>query len=68
MKPDEQPSPQQLAALKTFASRHGRQWKRALNNAWLDGSDAREPDGHLLRQIRNHFGPQWLKRYRGGEQ
>lgn len=67
MKPAEQPNPEQLAALKAFAKRHGRHWKRALHNAWLDGRDAREPGGALLRQIRNQFGPQWLQRFREGE-
>lgn len=54
------PTSEQLAAVKAFAARHGRYWKRALNNAWFNGSDAREPDGALLRQVRNQFGPSWL--------
>jgi hypothetical protein len=57
-------TPEQEAAVVAFARRHGRYWKRELNNAWLNGSDAREPDGHLLRQVRNQQGPRWLTDYR----
>lgn len=54
------PSPEQLAAVAAFAARHGRDWRYALVDAWLTGRDAREPDGHLLRQVRNTCGPAWL--------
>ncbi len=56
------PSPDQLAAVAAFAARHGRTWRADLAAAWLSGADAREPDGHLLRQVRNRFGPAWLRR------
>ncbi len=56
------PSPDQLAAVAAFAARHGRTWRADLAAAWLNGSDAREPDGHLLRQVRNQHGPAWLRR------
>lgn len=58
MKPNEE----QLAALRAFASRHGRYWKQALMQAWLNGKDANEPNGHLLRQVRNELGPAWLEK------
>lgn len=60
----EQPNEEQLDALRTFAKRHGRQWKSALVNAWAAGSDASEPNGHLLRQLRNRLGPEWLVGFR----
>jgi hypothetical protein len=54
------PSPEQLAAVAAYAARHGRTWRADLAAAWLTGRDAREPDGHLLRQVRNTCGPAWL--------
>lgn len=54
------PNQEQLAALQAYANRVGRAWKSLLCAAWLDGSDRREENGHLLRQIRNQFGPSWL--------
>lgn len=56
------PNPEQLAAVAAFAARHGRTWRADLAGAWLNGSDAREPHGHLLRQVRNQHGPAWLER------
>lgn len=53
----------QEAALKAFAEKHGKDWKRKLLDAWYSGTDTAEPDGHLLRQIRNSYGPTWLQRY-----
>ena len=29
-----------------------------------DDEDASRPNGHLLRQVRNQFGPKWLEEYR----
>lgn len=55
------PTPEQLAAVAAFALRHGLAWKEALASAWWNGSDCREPDGHLLRQVRNRYGPAWLE-------
>ena len=28
---------------------------------WLSGTDAAAPGGHLLRQVRNTYGPRWLR-------
>jgi hypothetical protein len=56
------PRPDQLAAVAAFAARHGRTWRADLADAWLSGSDAGQPDGHLLRQVRNQHGPAWLRR------
>ena len=54
----------QYAALRRYADRHGAKWKERLINAWWEGTDLSGDDGHLLRQIRNQFGPNWLKRFR----
>lgn len=56
----EEPNEEQLEAIKAFAKKYGRCWKQDLNNAWMNGKDAQEPNGHLLRQVRNNFGPPWL--------
>jgi hypothetical protein len=55
------PTPDQIAAVAAFAVKHGRKWRAALADAWWTGRDASEPDGHLLRQVRNRFGPAWLR-------
>jgi len=54
------PSPDQLAAVAAYAARHGRTWRADLAAAWWTGRDAAEPAGHLLRQVRNTYGPSWL--------
>jgi len=54
------PNQEQLEALQRYATSRGRSWKAKLNAAWMNGADAREPDGHLLRQVRNEHGPSWL--------
>lgn len=54
------PNQAQLAALQRYANGRGRSWKRELSLAWSTGADAREEDGHLLRQVRNQHGPGWL--------
>lgn len=58
------PTAEQLEAIKAFAKKHGRSWKQELNDAWMDGSDAQEPNGHLLRQVRNNLGPRWLIKFK----
>ena len=50
---------EQQAALLRFKEKHGRCWKKKLQDKWLDGSDVKEPNGHLLRQIRNQ-NENWL--------
>lgn len=57
------PNPDQLAALASYARRHGRTWRASLRAAWESGRDEREPEGALLRQIRNQYGPAWLTRF-----
>lgn len=59
-----EPTPEQLAALQAFAQKYGRNWKYKLVGAWCNGADAREPNGHLLRQVRNQLGPQWLANFK----
>ena len=64
------PSAEQLAAVEAFAAKYGKLrggWQEHLITCWMSGADAREPSGHLLRQVRNQFGPSWLAKYRSGK-
>jgi len=55
------PTPEQAAATVAFADREGPQWKEALRSRWALASYPRDPNtGHLLQQLRNQLGPQWL--------
>jgi hypothetical protein len=59
-------SAEQLAALRTFATANGAQWKSKLNVAWMTGRyndyNGTEEYG-LLQQVRNTFGPSWLVKF-----
>jgi hypothetical protein len=58
------PTDEQLQAVQAFAAKYATKrggWKEHLITCWMNGADAREPNGHLLRQVRNQFGPSWLK-------
>ena len=55
-------NPDQRERLLQFKEQHGRAWKTALSDMWWTGEDAKQIGGHLLRQIRNNFGPQWLEK------
>jgi hypothetical protein len=57
-------TPEQLGALRRFAGRNGRTWKSTLQGLWASGADARDPDGPLLRGIRNELGATWLTRFK----
>lgn len=58
---------EQLAAIQTWATSHGRTWKAALRHAWETG-DYVHTEGFAnsaaLQQIRNTFGPSWLISFR----
>ncbi|MBB5546516.1 hypothetical protein A8H39_00175 [Paraburkholderia fungorum] len=57
-------TPEQANALRTFARRHGRYWKKQLATLWTSGRDDREPEGPLLRQVRNNGGHSLLVGFR----
>lgn len=57
------PTPEQEIALAEYQAKHGHFWKRKLMEAWQNGTDTSEPNGHLLRQVRNNLGPTWLSKY-----
>ena len=57
------PSREQVEALKAWAGIYGRNWKSALNTAWMNGNYNGFADSHLLQQVRNTFGPSWLVRF-----
>ena len=52
------PTTEQLEALEAYAAKNGRTWKQALMNDWMHGR-TQGP----LQQVRNTFGPSWLKRF-----
>lgn len=55
-----QPNAEQMARIKAFSRHQGVMWKEILSSAWSNGTDVNYSDGHLLRQMRNEFGPEWL--------
>ena len=52
---------EQITRLQQFADQHGSDWRNVLRAMWFNGTDATQPDGHLLRQIRNTVGPSALE-------
>lgn len=61
---NKQPTDEQIAAIGNFAQRHGRYWKRALNECWMTGLYHGDTSAHLLQQVRNQFGPTWLMKFK----
>lgn len=60
------PNREQIAALKTFAAAHGRNWKSELSRYWFSGWGEygyERAEVAYLQQLRNQFGPQWLRAY-----
>jgi len=58
------PSTAELAALREYAERKGPDWKAKLYEDWWHGREVNAiPDGHLLRRVRNNFGPKWLNKF-----
>lgn len=57
--PKAEPSPEQLRAIRKYAKENGRTWKTQLLDDWMH---ARQPG--YLQQVRNQFGPTWLKNFR----
>lgn len=51
---------EQRARIEEFKTYHGKKWKDVLAEMWWSGKDAQQADDHLLRQVRNQLGPQWL--------
>jgi len=40
-----------------------RTWKSQLNDAWMTGNYVGFVGSHLLQQVRNQFGPEWLVKF-----
>ena len=49
-------TPDQRQALIDFAAKHGVRWKSELSALWMRAAAA-----PLLQQVRNQFGPAWLR-------
>jgi hypothetical protein len=58
-----QPTAEQLAALRAYATANGRTWKSKLLHSWETG-DTHGQWTAPLRQVRNNFGPSWLVRFK----
>lgn len=52
-------TPEELAALKAYAAKHGDSWKNFLNADWMRARA--EPELHRLR---NTHGPRWLATFK----
>ena len=63
-----QPTAEQLKAIRQFASVNGPRWKSELRYLWETGAYHRAAlggaDSAYLQQIRNQFGPGWLKTFK----
>jgi hypothetical protein len=58
------PTSEELIALREYAERKGSDWKEQLEADWRHGREVNAiSDGHLLRRVRNNFGPKWLINY-----
>ena len=57
-----EPSTEQMIALREWARVHGRTWKAALRQAWETGDYGDFAASNYLQQVRNEFGPAWLVR------
>jgi hypothetical protein len=55
---------QQLEAIRSFALRNGRSWKASLRAAWETGNYETSEFSSELQQVRNSFGPRWLKSFK----
>ncbi|HTE40300.1 MAG TPA: hypothetical protein VK629_05705 [Steroidobacteraceae bacterium] len=53
------PNREQIIAVAQYARANGRYWKSKLLNDWANGNT----EG-LLQQVRNDFGPRWLKAFK----
>lgn len=50
-------------ALQDFARRYGRGWKNALRHLWLKDHFRLEPNGDILRALRDTRGAAWLSTF-----
>ena len=57
-------TPEQLEALRDYASLNWRCWKRELERNWKQGDYSSNVDVRTLNQIRDQFGVEWLREYR----
>lgn len=44
--------------LQEFKEQHGHGWRAVLREYWFSNQDLQQPNGHLLRIVRNHYAGQ----------
>jgi hypothetical protein len=56
---------EQILAIGAFVDRYGRRWKTHMRRVWEGGAADFRPE-HIpaVRQLRNDFGPSWLKDFK----
>lgn len=54
-----EPTADHIKALSDFAAKNGKDWKSKLTTLW----QGKGVNDHLLQQVRNQFGPEWLKKF-----
>jgi hypothetical protein len=59
-------TPDDLAALRSYAEEHGRKWKEALSVDWYYAR-AHGLRGVILHGLRNNLGPSWLDGFKFAE-
>jgi hypothetical protein len=58
------PNKEQLDALKRWAKKHGKDWKKKLQVAWMNSNYGYDFEGSgYLQQVRNQGGPSWLSKF-----
>lgn len=63
----QQPTQEQIEALRKFAAANGRSWKSKLNHCWMRSYYGDYPGverSDILQGIRNELGPTWLDRFK----
>jgi hypothetical protein len=65
MKAKQEPTAEQLTALRQYAAEKGRTWKRELSIDWMHArAQVRGQLSPELQQVRNQLGPTWLLKFR----
>lgn len=55
---------EQKNELESYAKWAGKDWKRQLRFDWMKANSKYPGEWAFLQQIRNQFGPDWLRHYK----